>query len=102
QRTVCTTPTVFLFFFFQRRSGNTSLVSDWISDVCSSDLAVGRRQHPTGILWRPGSACCRRPPARSALRLAKRVPSEPGPGTSRRSEERRVGKECRSGGSPCH
>src|SRR5438093_4425371 len=32
---------VFVFFFFSSRRRHTRLVSDWSSDVCSSDLAMG-------------------------------------------------------------
>src|SRR5258706_4453798 len=31
-----------LFFFFSSRRRHTRLVSDWSSDVCSSDLSLGR------------------------------------------------------------
>src|SRR3546814_11630236 len=55
-------------------------ISDWSSDVCSSDLGAPRK--PSG------------PPARPPWRLpnppAPRAPASPAP----RSEERRVGKEC--------
>src|SRR5438045_9632532 len=70
------------FFFFSSRRRHTRCLSDWSSDVCSSDLPRnGRiaemRNHTTNDepFRRPTS-----PPAR---------PNE-------RSEERRVGKECRS------
>src|SRR5438046_1874860 len=36
----------FFFFFFSSRRRHTSLVSDWSSDVCSSDLGRGRLEHP--------------------------------------------------------
>src|SRR5437016_11724879 len=32
--------TMFLFFFFSSRRRHTRLVSDWSSDVCSSDLVL--------------------------------------------------------------
>src|SRR5258706_7604779 len=32
----------FLFFFFSSRRRHTRLVSDWSSDVCSSDLPFGK------------------------------------------------------------
>src|SRR5215213_3986716 len=35
---------VFFFFFFSSRRRHTRLVSDWSSDVCSSDLIAGRDQ----------------------------------------------------------
>src|SRR6266850_4067495 len=68
------------FFFFSSRRRHTRLQGDWSSDVCSSDLAsreTARR------------ASARRVPVRPSARAA-------------RSEERRVGKECRSRWSPNH
>src|SRR5258706_8964211 len=35
------TKVIFFFFFFSSRRRHTRLVSDWSSDVCSSDLAAG-------------------------------------------------------------
>src|SRR6266571_4983283 len=70
-------------FFFSSIRRHTSVTCDWSSDVCSSDL--GRL---LGALRRhPGP-----PPG------AGRDPGVRGP----RSEERRVGKECRSRWSPYH
>src|SRR6266702_538936 len=74
------------FFFLSSRSRHTRWQRDWSSDVCSSDLA----------------SCIR---TATATRAAS---AEPGPrignsfSTMRRSEERRVGKECRSRWSPYH
>src|SRR5204863_1252439 len=88
----------FLFFFSSRRRHTRSL-RDWSSDVCSSDL-----HHHAQTVQLPG-------PLENAMlpfpvfgfgflllhslqaRFAKR---------SVRSEERRVGKECRSRWSPYH
>src|SRR6266849_7848188 len=63
-------------FFFSSRRRHTRSTRDWSSDVCSSDL----------IAWKPEG------------------PMEPAVMTfgAMRSEERRVGKECRSGWSPYH
>src|SRR5262249_58804875 len=49
-----------LFFFFSSRRRHTSLVSDWSSDVCSSDLIFSRcsRDHPP---------CCSSPGCGSAV-----------------------------------
>src|SRR6266511_5814308 len=70
-----------IFFFFSSRRRHTSFSRDWSSDVCSSDLASERsRTVPTNT----------------------QVPPAPGSPTDARSEERRVGKECRSRGSPYH
>src|SRR5438046_5819690 len=40
---------MFMFFFSSRRR-HTRLVSDWSSDVCSSDLLPALRSHPHGQL----------------------------------------------------
>src|ERR1019366_10663093 len=69
---------------FSSRRRHTRLVSDWSSDVCSSDLG-----HPSA-LWSRESW----PTARSTM--------SPGRPSSSRSEERRVGKEGRSRGAPDH
>src|SRR3546814_1594618 len=78
--------TRWLFFCFKQKTAYEMRISDWSSDVCSSDLAQG--------------ACEREAPAIA-------VPAG-GRGTERgrRSEERRVGTECvstcRSRWSPYH
>src|SRR5438046_10102181 len=41
---------LFIIFFFSSRRRHTRLVSDWSSDVCSSDL-LGRGD-PTAVFWR--------------------------------------------------
>ena len=90
---------VYLFFFSSRRRHTRSLC-DWSSDVCSSDL----RQRP-GFLYcqflvaaAPHFLYC--PVFVAAAPLVFILPfSRCG---SARSEERRVGKECRSRWSPYH
>src|SRR5262249_58411026 len=37
---ICCLASYFLFFFFSSRRRHTRLVSDWSSDVCSSDLRL--------------------------------------------------------------
>src|SRR5438093_3625613 len=69
------------FFFFSSRRRHTRLVSDWSSDVCSSDLNVGLRK--IGLRRSPAS------PDTWEIFVAAR-------NYGVRSEERRVGKECRS------
>src|SRR5690606_41210468 len=92
-----------MFFFFSSRRRHTRFSRDWSSDVCSSDLDLpllnGQRkasellnigyfaQHQMDAL--DGQAS----PMLQLARLAD-------PKISERSEERRVGKECRSRGSP--
>src|SRR5690606_40330012 len=73
-----------VYFFFSSRRRHTRFSRDWSSDVCSSDLRhTCRRQARRGRLLRPPS------PARGRTAL-------PRSSRSARSEERRVGKECRS------
>src|ERR1039458_10439771 len=38
-------PVVFFFFFFSSRRRHTRCLSDWSSDVCSSDLLRPKRTH---------------------------------------------------------
>src|SRR2546426_6742187 len=82
--------TMVTFFFFSSRRRHTRLQGDWSSDVCSSDLlARDTDRHP----YREGLyAGARRRPAFCAAQR----------GILPRSEERRVGKECRSRWSPYH
>src|SRR5438093_12272387 len=81
---------LYVCFFFSSRRRHTRLVSDWSSDVCSSDLACLRR--PELVEERRRAAVA----ARDLLsRLLEEAGAEPV-----RSEERRVGKECRSRGGP--
>src|SRR3546814_20999191 len=83
-------------------------ISDWSSDVCSSDLQASDHSHPDGcpsgrsnrtFKLRPAS---RRPHGAEAFA----EPRSAHAAGERRSEERRVGKECvstcRSRWSPYH
>src|SRR5206468_5611139 len=96
----------FFFFFFSSRRRHTRSDRDWSSDVCSSDLA-GRRPF-TGdsyvqILHAIINDC---PPPLSKLRpetpydfrviVEKATEKDPSDRYQSRSEERRVGKECRT------
>src|SRR2546430_8721654 len=97
----------FVFFFFSSRRRHTRFDCDWSSDVCSSDL-ISRSW--TMFIFRFCVACALAAalltcPAFPAL---AQVADQPGAGlptivvTAQRSEERRVGKECRSRWSPYH
>src|SRR3546814_18704521 len=89
-------------------------ISDWISDVCSSDLVTARRNvaRAARTTRSPHAAARRRNRATTYRRTAVRhkPPATAGSSTAgarpRRSEERRVGKECgstcRSRWSPYH
>src|SRR3546814_2402644 len=91
------------FFFFKQKTAYEMRISDWSSDVCSSDLggegeisawistSTGRVPSMPGNTTEPVTL-----PRRSARNRAEGF----------RSEERRVGKECvstcRSRWSPYH
>src|SRR3546814_4899656 len=40
---------VYCFFFFKQKTAYEMRISDWSSDVCSSDLIGGRHQLPAGL-----------------------------------------------------
>src|SRR5256885_9245974 len=100
--------TYVILFFFSSRRRHTRLQGDWSSDVCSSDLWM--------IAWivewmiemmveRMGDRTGEMPSARrdSAMPMPTPTPTlEPASSAPCRSEERRVGKECRSRWSPYH
>src|SRR2546427_788411 len=99
---------MFVFFFFSSRRRHTRFDCDWSSDVCSSDL--------------PAPPSVPLPPWLQKLVATKNFTLLAGIGAAallmlvgglvfvlsrggskkKRSEERRVGKECRSRWSPYH
>src|SRR3546814_15195836 len=54
------------FFFFKQKTAYEMRISDWSSDVCSSDLRAARAERPQSRLDRPGRH--RRWPAGAAPR----------------------------------
>src|SRR5256885_8466813 len=97
---------VSMFFFFSSRRRHTRLQGDWSSDVCSSDLKKWSKQHgfaqqilgigQSQLIWIE-QWCL--PQVRRSMQQGCRIPRE---SPDVRSEERRVGKECRSRWSPYH
>src|SRR5690606_41083615 len=85
----------FFFFFFSSRRRHTRFSRDWSSDVCSSDLHELDAVFNNGNdqRWHYAFASL------SLLHQPHQWGRERG-GTILRSEERRVGKECRSRWSP--
>src|SRR2546430_5447435 len=93
------------FFFFSSRRRHTRFDCDWSSDVCSSDLALV-------LSW----ALMQEPPKTEPAKTEKKAvytalvggdvytvtQGVMKGGTVLRSEERRVGRECRSRWSPYH
>src|SRR3546814_8093545 len=84
-----------IFLFFKQKTAYEMRISDWSSDVCSSDLNRGDVELVA---------------AKSIRRHVGVAKQQVGPGVGQyfhdRSEERRVGKECvstcRSRWSPYH
>src|SRR3546814_1282701 len=59
------------FFFFKQKTAYDMRISDWSSDVCSSDLATGSENH---VPWRESAyRPARRPCAPARRRAAARV-----------------------------
>src|SRR3546814_4834861 len=91
---------MFFFFFFKQKTAYEMRISDWSSDVCSSDLSrfIMALLHPPCVLAARTAAHPSGEFHNSLFRfylfcLFCRYPS-----ANVRSEERRVGKECVS---PC-
>src|SRR5690606_40870246 len=87
-------------FFFSSRRRHTRFSRDWNSDVCSSDLPTGllgrdRRRH------RRGAVAVDARDLDGALALLDGGDVAQGHLPATRSEERRVGKECRSRRTLC-
>src|SRR5256885_6710850 len=98
-----------LCFFFSSRRRHTRLQGDWSSDVCSSDLTTDAQiVHPVALgPLTPADASTLIAGVGGAER--DRLYEESGGNpfyllqlALMRSEERRVGKECRSRWSPYH
>src|SRR5688500_20298654 len=81
------------FFFFSSRRRHTRLQGDWSSDVCSSDLEWGAAADLAVSAYSYSAAAGSRPAAEASA-YAQGV-ADRACGACRRSEERRVGKECR-------
>src|SRR5207248_7859116 len=88
---------VILFFFFSSRRRHTRSYGDWSSDMCSSDLPASAgttaQSAPDNAAADPGGSDAAQgsnEPVTDASDAATEAKPED------RSEERRVGKECRS------
>src|SRR3712207_7161393 len=94
---------VFIFFFSSRRR-HTRYWRDWSSDVCSSDLGAFSRAWLDGLVDADVSFLARLEGYGAVASLVAQfvVPFDGEIQGVARSEERRVGKECRSRWSPYH
>src|SRR5690606_39445056 len=99
-------------FFFSSRRRHTIFSRDWSSDVCSSDLNEVGAQGTNWLDYRLGIDVCRRQ-HRNAVPFGQRRQVDKirvhvgeferkGNEQLGRSEERRVGKECRLCVPPAH
>src|SRR2546427_7307781 len=95
----------FIFFFFSSRRRHTRFDCDWSSDVCSSDLHqkthfyIAQWQHKSAFF---GEFVVIESNMRAMASRTRLLVTGQWLSSSRRSEERRVGKECRSRWSPYH
>src|SRR3546814_10008836 len=98
-----------LFFFFKQKTAYEMRISDWSSDVCSSDLppnmrSSSREKPSFGASWALSRLAASAGDRVSELKAEITV--EMAMVSANRSEERRVGKECvstcRSRWSPYH
>src|SRR3546814_10833817 len=98
-----------IFFFFKQKTAYEMRISDWSSDVCSSDLGFGGSGpwclEASGVIGAAGDHVGAQADQllEGLLYLGRRLPEGE---LVVRSEERRVGKECvstcRSRWSPYH
>src|SRR2546430_3387821 len=90
---------IYFFFFFSSRRRHTRFDCDWSSDVCSSDLQMPEMDgfEATGRIREMEKAT-----GGHTRIVAMTAHAMAGDRERCRSEERRVGKECRSRWSPYH
>src|SRR3546814_3325976 len=95
-------------FFFKQKTAYEMRISDWSSDVCSSDLDLMLRGdlRPEQVLHKDYILLHNEGSLRFTDQAAAANAAKLGFGWGTRSEERRVGKECvstcRSRWSPYH
>src|SRR3546814_8574634 len=92
------------FFFFKQKTAYEMRISDWSSDVCSSDLidldTRGQAGNQAAGRWIAGKPDLHRYALDHANEVSRRIvcgeqaEGRPAAGCKARSEERRVGKEC--------
>src|SRR5690349_24407031 len=89
------------FFFFSSRRRHTRSLRDWSSDVCSSDLVRDVPHRQGGVVVVPLGELARQGERVVAVDRGAGAPGLPATRPQRvRSEERRVGKECRTRWTP--
>src|SRR3546814_5255125 len=96
-----------LFLFFKQKTAYEMRISDWSSDVCSSDLiAIAHVDKGTLVVHLAHGGAHALQPLENFIVCARMHRNSDQAATECRSEERRVGKECvstcRSRWSPYH
>src|SRR5256885_4630719 len=103
----CTVQRLVVSFFFSSRRRHTRLQGDWSSDVCSSDLDSNlwnHVYHSSRLIVKQQCIAVTGTMVDATATQSVKQPDgvrHEGDGDTR-SEERRVGKECRSRWSPYH
>src|SRR5687768_17698736 len=87
-------------FFFSSRRRHTRCSRDWSSDVCSSDLDAGLEVAVHGVDEVVAVELGVEPQRAAAQQARQQLVPPRADAEGLRSEERRVGKECRSRWSP--
>src|SRR3546814_567090 len=93
---------MFFLFFFNQKTAYEMLISDWISDVCSSDLPAARRRPESSrrTVGRHGQARRPRPRARARSRAAVSRRTDRRARPDRRRQVRRTDpRACRHDGA---
>src|SRR3546814_10782685 len=95
-----TCSSLFRFFYFNQKTAYEMRISDWSSDVFSSDLRLRARAGATDLRYSGWLFSCARI---AAMKASSRERSSEAwlsscVARTNRSEERRVGKECVSTG----
>src|SRR5690242_20889901 len=91
----------YLFFFFSSRRRHTRLTCDWVQ-TCALPIWTTRTTTKTTTSRTRGGGCDDHPSTNPALPALPHHPTRLPRRRLHRSEERRVGKECRSRSSPHH
>src|SRR3546814_5095246 len=87
---------MFVFFFFKQKTAYEMRISDWSSDVCSSDLTINLERLARVVATEERDGECWALP-NTLIGTDSHTPMVGGIGVlgwGVRSEERRVGKEC--------
>src|SRR3546814_9407187 len=87
---------IICFFFFKQKTAYEMRISDWSSDVCSSDL-LDRMQHLAAVdEMRPRRLLRQRGNDRRLLRHQPAAPPPAGPGADRGNQQQIGRASCRA------